>query len=167
LTISLLALAAAVVVALLQWRTARQANDLPVLVDLFAEHRSKRLAQARTYVDQELQQHDLTRGLAGLPERERALIRDLAWYYDNLGVLVAHGHIDVEPVSGYLGAAAASVWQHMEPLIRAERSLRARSSDPDRWQVYFENLVRLIEECPPAEARRRQRRWRLRSDPDI
>ncbi len=85
----------------------------------------------------------------------------MAWYYDNLGTLVAHGHVDLEPVSGYLGESMALVWARMEPLVRAEREVRAGTNDPQRWQVYFENLVALVRECPPAEARRRQRAWRL------
>lgn len=157
--ISILAFAAAVAVAVLQLRTARQANALPVMVGLFAEHRSTGLAEARSFVHNELNQYDLTTGLAGIPEAKRELVRDLAWYYDNLGTLVAHGHIDIEPVSGYLGVSIISVWEKMEPLIRAERHLRDLSTDPERWQMYFENLVSLVKECPPDHARRKLRKW--------
>ncbi|WP_139175386.1 DUF4760 domain-containing protein [Nocardioides lianchengensis] len=161
LIISIAAFVFAAGATVLQLRTARQANDLPVLVELFAEHRSPRLAEARTFVFEKLHGHDIGQGLAGLPEHERGLVRDLAWYYDNLGVLVTHGHIDVAPVSGYLGSAAQSVWKQMQPLVEAERQARSGSSDPSRWQAYFENLVRLVDEAPPLDARRRQRRWRL------
>ena len=161
LVISIFAFVAAVTVAVLQLRTARQSNALPVLVDLFAEHRSDRLAEARTFVRKELRHYDLTRGLAGIPQPQREQVRDLGWYYDNLGTLVAHGHVDVEPVSGYLGDAIVGVWQEMEPLIHAERAFRGHTTDPQRWQVYFENLVRLVEECPPDQARQKQRNWKL------
>lgn len=161
LVISVIALVAAVTTAGFQLRTARQSNALHVLVDLFAEHRSDRLAEARTFVHEELHNHDVTNGLAGIPKPQRELVRHLAWYYDNLGVLVTHGHIDVEPVSGYMGSAIIAVWREMEPLIVAERGLRSTSTDPRRWQLYFENLVRLIEECPPERARRKQWNWKL------
>jgi hypothetical protein len=162
LVISLAALLVAMVAAFVQLRVSRQANDLPVLVELFSEHRTKRLSDARTFVFRELNGFDLTRGLAGLPEDKRDLVRDLAWYYDNLGVLVTHGHIDLAPVSGYLGVAASNVWRALEPLINAERVARAGSGDPRRWQEYFENLVCLVQELPPDRARREQRRWRVR-----
>ena len=48
-----------------------------------------------------------------------------------------------------------------EPLIDAERAFRGHTTDPKRWQVYFENLVRLVEECPPDQARQKQRNWKL------
>jgi hypothetical protein len=42
----------------------------------------------------------------------------------------AHKHVDVEPVSGYLGDAIVGVWQEMEPLIHAERAFRGPTTDP-------------------------------------
>jgi hypothetical protein len=143
--ISVVALSISLFAARGQIRTARQANTVPVLVDLFREHRSDRLAEARRFVNTELANHDLSRGLEGLPHHERLLIRDLAWFYDNLGALVAHNIVDIHPVSGYLGGAAVNTWTKMEPLILAERENRV-GLDPSRWQMYFENLCKLIEE---------------------
>ncbi|MEU1519946.1 hypothetical protein ABZ490_48885 [Streptomyces sp. NPDC005811] len=124
LVVSLLAFAVSGVVSLRQLRLSQHANALPVAVDLFREHRSVRLAQARTFVHEELPGCDLGLGLEGLPEEGRDLVRELAWYYDNLGALVAHGVVDIDPVSGYLGGSVISVWEHMEPLVRAERARR-------------------------------------------
>ncbi|MFI5795085.1 hypothetical protein [Streptomyces sp. NPDC051677] len=163
LVVSLLAFAVSGLVSLRQLRLSQHANALPVVVDLFREHRSARLAQARTFVHEELPACNSALGLAGLPEEGRDLVRELAWYYDNLGALVAHGVVDIEPVSGYLGGSVISVWERMEPLVRAERTRRVENSlpDPDRWQVYFENLYHLVREAPPEQARTQTPLWRL------
>lgn len=159
--ISIVAVATSV---LLGWRAltlSRQSNTMPVLIDLFREHRSDRLADARYFVHHQLDEYDLSKGLSELPEEKRSLIRDLAWFYDNLGALVTHGIIDVSPVSGYLGVSVLAVWEKMQPLIEAERVERQDSFDPQRWQIYFENLYYLIQNMPPEKARSTQRLWRL------
>lgn len=167
LVVSLLAFGMSGLVSLRQLRLSQQANALPVVVDLFREHRSIRLGQARTFVHEELPGYDLSLGLAGLPEEGRDLVRELGWYYDNLGALVAHGVVDIGPVSGYLGGSVLSVWEHMEPLVRAERSRRTQSAlpDPDRWQAYFEILYHLVRETPAEQARSQAPLWRPPSAP--
>lgn len=50
LVVSFLALLVSVATSFRQLRLARHANAVPVLVDLFREHRSERLAQAREFV---------------------------------------------------------------------------------------------------------------------
>ncbi|WP_141753775.1 MULTISPECIES: DUF4760 domain-containing protein [Streptomyces] len=163
LAVSVVALMVSGLVSLRQLRLTQHANTLPVLVDLFREHRSERLARARHFVHAELPGRDLSSGLAGLPQDEQELVRDLAWYYDNLGALVAHGVVDIEPVSGYLGGSVISVWESMEPLVAVERAYRANNSlpDPNRWQEYFENLYHLVRELPAEQARAQARHWRL------
>src|ERR1041384_7629454 len=99
LAISIVALTTSV---LLGWRAlmlSRQSNTMPVLIDLFREHRSDRLASARQFVHHQLGDYDLTKGLSELPEEKQTLVRELAWFYDNLGALIAHGIVDVAPVS--------------------------------------------------------------------
>jgi hypothetical protein len=149
---------------ILGWRAlnlARHSNTMPVLIDLFREHRSERLAAARHFVYWDLPKCDLSTGMAGLPEEKKSLCRELAWFYDNLGTLVAHGVIDLEPVSGYLGQSVLIYWEKMQPLIQTERKKRQGGYDQERWQIYFENLYHLIRELPPEKARSAQHMWRL------
>ncbi|WP_405407144.1 hypothetical protein [Streptomyces decoyicus] len=163
LVVSVVALMVSGAVSVRQLRLTAHANTLPVLVDLFREHRSVRLARARQFVHEQLPVCDLSAGLAGLPEDGQDLVRELAWYYDNLGALVAHGVVDIEPVSGYLGGSVISVWEHIEPLVAAERARRAQNAlpDPNRWQEYFENLYHLVLDMPAEQARARTPQWRL------
>jgi hypothetical protein len=159
--ISIIAVATSVIFGWRALKLARHSNTMPVLTDLFGEHRSKQLAEARQFVYFDLSKYDLSLGLDGLPEDKKTLVRDLAWFYDNLGTLVAHGVVDIAPVSGYLGQSVLLYWEIMQPLIRAERKKRLASYDPERWQIYFENLYHLIRERPPEKARAAQRMWRL------
>ena len=159
--ISILAVATSVFLGSRALTLARHSNTIPVLVDLFGEHRNTRLADARQFVYNDLAKHDLSLGLGGLPEEKQTLVRDLAWFYDNLGALVTHGVVDVAPISGYLGGSVIAVWEKMEPLVEAERKRRSNLYDPQRWQMYFENLYRLIRENPPEKARASQSLWRL------
>jgi hypothetical protein len=161
LAISVVALFASFVTTYRALELARHSNTLPVLIELFSEHRGQRLTQARRFVRNELPTFDPALGVEDLPEENARLVRDLAWFYDNLGALVAHDVVDIEPVSGYLGTSVIDIWSVMEPYIHTERIRRGGDTDPGRWQAYFENLARLIEDLPPDQARARQPKWRL------
>ncbi|WP_427922428.1 DUF4760 domain-containing protein [Streptomyces sp. cg40] len=146
-----------------QLRLAAHANTLPVLVELFREHRSDYLAEARWFVHQELPGRDVSEGLHSLSPEELKMVRDLAWFYDNLGALVAHGIVDIDPVSGYLGGSVISTWESMAPLIAAHRVRRSAIGRDDgaEWQGYYENLYHLIKQNPPGAVRNRLERWSL------
>ncbi|NEA58070.1 hypothetical protein G3I60_28910 [Streptomyces sp. SID13666] len=162
LALSIMAVFVSVVVSFRQITLARHSNTLPVVIDLFREHRSDYLTNARSFVYRELSTYDLSQGLAALTEEKQRIVRDLAWFYDNLGALVTHNVVDIEPVSGYLGGSVILIWEKMEPLIRGERIQRNPSTqDPIRWQVYFENLYLLVRETPPQKARSDEKLWRL------
>ncbi|MFE1556708.1 hypothetical protein ACFW6V_17220 [Streptomyces sp. NPDC058734] len=165
LVLSGLALVVSGAASVRQLRLARHANTLPVLVDLFREHRSDHLATARLYVFRDLPHCDPSAGLAGLPQDKQELVRDLAWYYDNLGALVTHGVVDLGPVSGYLGGSVINMWEGIAPFIEAERAQReaAQMADIVRPQVYFENLYHLVRKNLPATARAAEPLWRLPS----
>ncbi|MCX4976245.1 hypothetical protein [Streptomyces sp. NBC_00620] len=162
LVLSITAVVVSVLVSIRQLTLARHSNTLPVVIDLFREHRGDDLTDARAFVYRELDTFDLSQGLSGLPEDKQNLVRDLAWFYDNVGALVTHSVVDVEPVSGYLGGSVILMWEKMEPLIQAERARRNPSlENSQRWQVYFENLYHLVRETPPTKARSSAKRWRL------
>lgn len=151
--------------AFLALRVARHANSNPVLIDLFTEHRSPELAAARVWVHAHMNEFPqcLDLGLDGLPADVRDAVRDLAWFYDNLGVLVHHGVVDIEPVSGYLGGSVLDLWPKYSKLVAGERARRERagSEDPRRWQFYFESLYEAVRACPPETARKTATQRRL------
>lgn len=164
LIVSFMALALSGWSSFRQLRLARHANSLSTLVELFKEHRSRELADARHFVCSRLPSMDVSKGLAALDEKDQQLVRTLGWYYDNLGVLVAHGVVPIDPVAGYLGGSVIECWQRMKPLVQAERAKREQMSDPTRWQEYFENLYLLVEKDGPAKARSSAPLWRKKLD---
>src|SRR6266511_3661000 len=112
LGISILALLVSVAAVRRQIQLSQHSNSIPVLVDLFREHRSDYLAKARSLVIYQLSDSDLSSGLAGLPEDQRRQVRDLIWFYDNLGAFVIHKIVDAPLVAGYLGGSVIDVWEN-------------------------------------------------------
>jgi hypothetical protein len=162
LVIAVLALVTSMLVGWHSRKEARHSNAIPTLVELFREHRSDELTEARRFVYFELSSYDPQSGFDGIPEEKRSLVRDLTWYYDHLGVLVAHGVVDIEPVSGYLGGTLSQSWEALRPFIEAERAKRIGSPDPSRSQIYYENLYLLVSEVTPQLARKKAGdRWRV------
>ncbi len=161
--LSLVAFFVTAVSAYATHQRGRQANALPVLITLFQTYQTDEMASARRYVFRELEHQDSEAGFDGLPEAGKG-VRRLVWLYDQLGVLVTHGVVDLDPVAGYLGSSVLNSWPKLKPFIDAERQLRLRDGAIDgfRYQAYHENLVELMKyELRPEEARRRQLLWRL------
>lgn len=153
--VSVLALCVSGTISLRALRISRHQNETRILIELFTEHRSPHLAAARVYVHEQLRQFNPAEGLEAIPADKRDMVRDLAWFYDNLGVLVHHDVVDLAPISGYLGGSVLDVWPKMRPFVLAEREKRriAGTTDPTRWQAYFEMLHDRISKLPPEQAR--------------
>lgn len=143
----------ALVVSAFSYRAARHNVSTKVLVDMFKEHRSPEFAETRRFVHRQIDplKHPSDQGFSAFGDMEPR-VRDLAWFYDNLGVLVHHGTVSLGPVSGYLGGSVSDTWNKLEPYIEAERSARSTSVNPGRWQIYFELLNERIRVKQPTEA---------------
>lgn len=123
-----------------------------VVVDLFAEHRSLPLREARGFLYHRLDGYNPNQGLRQLPSDDRAAVESLAFFYDNLGLLVKLGYVDPEPVIGYLGGSARWAWERLAPYIDTERSFRSKHPDPGRWQMYFEEFANQVPSSPSIDA---------------
>jgi hypothetical protein len=157
LVVSLAAVVGGYYFGLRQAVTSRQANQIAALVDLFAEHRSETLTKGRAFVCGDgIASCDLKAGLDGVPSEYRRAVVELMWFYDNLGVLVAHGIVDLDPIAGYLGGSLVNSWTALAQLVEVERQTREGG-----WQEYFENLNMLVMEKGPAKARTQLKLWRL------
>lgn len=151
-----------VAVAQRELKETRAANSVPVLIDLFTEHRGDHLAQAREFVFNELPNRSTPNGLKDLTLDERKFVRDLLFFYGNVGILVAHGVIDVDPVCAYLGGSVQTVWAKVEKqIIEPERSRRKQSPDITAWQAYFENLAILAARYTAEELENSAPHWVL------
>ncbi|MBP2183900.1 DUF4760 domain-containing protein [Amycolatopsis magusensis] len=147
LTISIIALLVSILAVRRQIQLSRHSNSIPLLVDLFREHRGEYLAQVRHLVVHDLSASALSNGLAGLPADQRRQVRDLVWFYDNLGAFVVHKIVDAQLVVGYLGGSVVDVWKKLLPLIEADRVSRktAGRTDHEAWLEYFQYLYEAAE----------------------
>jgi hypothetical protein len=138
-------------------RLARQATEAQVFVTLLDQHRSQELLHARNWIRNELpSSRELPEGLRSLAREDRDKVELVLFFYDFLGMLVAHDLVDLEPVAGWVGGSIARNWQLLEDLVRIERCRRGHP-----WQMYFENLAALVKEPAPEEARLNAPHWVL------
>jgi hypothetical protein len=96
-------------------------------------------------------------GVDALPDA----VRQLMWFYDNLGLLVVHGVVEPDPVISFVGGSAMWAWERLEPFIRAERATSDEPTGGHHYQEYFENLVLLARDPSLGQARIREKLWRL------
>lgn len=56
-----------------QSHLSRQSNSMPLLIDMFSEHRSEELSDARKFVVSTLPNRDLSEDFSNLPKEEQAI----------------------------------------------------------------------------------------------
>jgi hypothetical protein len=157
LGLSIVALGVSVVVARNQLRQSSITNAQPLAIDLFREFRERSADRRRLH--KELPKiKDSAKGFESIADEElQQLARSTSHWYDNIGVLVAHGMVEPEYVAGFLGTSAIDTWNLLKRFIVGDRECRKSIGQDDDYQDYFEYLVRLRFEgdLPPREVRRR------------
>jgi hypothetical protein len=95
-------------------------------------------------------------GVSGLPERARARVQKVGFFYDNLGVLVAYGVIPEGLAIGGFGVGMREAWEVLRPYLRREAVIRNLD-----YMVYFEDLVCRLAETTPEQVYRDLRLRRM------
>ena len=104
LIIAIIALVISVAVALRQIIIAKQANALPILIDMFQEFRSAKFKQHQSYVLENLKkEHNPEKGFRDLPESAKIHAITVSHFFDNLAVLVANGIVDEKLIISFMG----------------------------------------------------------------
>ena len=154
--------AAAAVLAHSQLAQAKIANSFPVVLDLLDDFTKTRAE--RYFILTDLSRFEPSNGVWALPDAEREKVLRVLHYLDHLGLLVDQKLADEEVIGVFIGDAIISLWQSLEPYVRAERAKRERDRrGPDtQYQLYFEDLaVRMSElDLPKIRAH-------LRAFPDL
>ena len=147
LLIALAGVMVAVAFSSRQVRLARLQNLSPVVLDAFREARTAEWFEARDWIMTNLPSSDILsrKGVSGQPDDARWNMRRVGFFYDNLGVFVAHGIVSEDLIIGFFGVGLTEVWQRMEPYIRAEARIRNM-----RYMCYFEDLVVRTRQRTPA-----------------
>ncbi|EIV92633.1 DUF4760 domain-containing protein [Frankia sp. QA3] len=134
----------AVVVSVRQARYARQANHLPLAVDIIQWYRTPDFQDSYACVRDELGSHSPSQGLAGLPEPVRKKSLDVAYFFNSIACLVKYGVVDEKFVMAIQHFAILNSWEALRPYIMAERD-RER---PIGYFRFFEHLAKRSEGLP-------------------
>jgi hypothetical protein len=122
---SFLALAVSSFLALRQSRLMRDANHLPVVIDLFRELR------ADTFITREQEiwsslpgDKDPLKGFGGIPTPLRTYVYDICLFYQTVAYLVNFKVVDDELVYTALHYRILRTWSSVEPFVHGERAIR-------------------------------------------
>jgi hypothetical protein len=157
MTLNLAALATSVVALVVSGLLARRqstmmrhGNELPVLVDLLQEFRSRDFQAAEDYVLNKLAtENDPLSGTTELPDAPRMAVNYVASFFTALGALAHYQMVDEEIVVAHFGFRARRAWNALEKYIDQERQIR---NDPF-YARPFEHLVHLVQQGWPPDAR--------------
>jgi hypothetical protein len=146
--IALLALTISTVLAARQTTLSRQANHVPVFIDLIAEFRSLDFNKNYDYVCRRLrEEHDPLVGIAGLPDPARAALYDVAYFYQVIAGLLSLTILEEHAIVAMLHHRIGEVWKAIEPFVLRERELNS-ATGPGLFRV-LEELAKKSATYPP------------------
>jgi hypothetical protein len=147
--VAFVALSVSVIFAMRQTAIMRQANQMPVFVNLIQEYRSQNFQQAEHYVMHKLATENTPGdGVLRLPFEARCAATTVLSFFGTMGSLITYGILKEDIAVSTLGFRADKLWMELEPFIIKEREGR---SDND-FAKFFEDFVyRARTNWPPEE----------------
>lgn len=147
--VAFIALAGSVIFAIRQIAIMRQANQMPVFVDLIQEYRSADFQHAEHYViDNLAKERALNDGVAALSPNAKYCVTAVLSFFGTVGSLIAYGILQEDIAVSTLGFRADKLWVELEPFIAKERDVLG---DND-FAKFFEDFVcRVRANWPPEE----------------
>jgi hypothetical protein len=159
-------------------RQAKRSADLalkaitrPILANLHEEFRSEEFRSClRTVLELQLEHPaDPSVGISALDDDVRQRVYSACYYFEELSVLVAFGHVPEDMVVATMSTQLVQAWDALEPWIQGEREVRTEFSSPGVspvFLVFYENLVARILDAGGAQASTRiHQRMKLRRVP--
>jgi hypothetical protein len=128
-------------------RQTERSNSLPVLAAAFEQYRSPAFRSEVDYLMRNVPAEVPAEGFGALPVEWRDNAYRVCYFFDHLGILVAHRMVDERVVVGAFATQAIQVWHVAEPFIRAERRHRADNYSPyasPGFLEYYEHLVQRV-----------------------
>lgn len=136
--VSFFALIFSLLFALQQIRVMRQANQMPIFIDMIKEFRSKEFQQAEQYILHRLRyESPADSGVLRLKDEARLAATVIQSFFGVLADLVMRGIISEEAAVSTLGFRASNLWTELQPFIVAERRIRG----DDDFACYYEDFV--------------------------
>ena len=124
IVISLLALAVSSYLARRQSLAARQANQIPVFIDLFKEARTPDFRNQERSLWEDLKNHDSAKGFSGLPKELRADAEIVCFYYSTVAYCISIGVVEHDMAIIPIHYRLLKTWSAVHPFVIAERKIR-------------------------------------------
>jgi hypothetical protein len=125
-------------------RYSRNANQMPVIIELFREHRSAEFVKKEQFVWREFPHQDPAKGFTNLPRRAKSRATDVALFYLMIGYLSEYGICDQEMLAHQVQYRLLKTWDAIEPYVRQERILRGGEyTFLNTLEVFVERVRRL------------------------
>jgi len=105
-------------------RYSRNANHMPVIIELFKEHRSAEFVRKEKFVWREMPRQDPAKGFTKLPRKVQSYATDVALFYLMISYLSGYKICDQELVALQVKYRLLKTWTAIEPHVRQERVLR-------------------------------------------
>jgi hypothetical protein len=118
--LSVVALTVSVIVSLRQIRASRISDTTSAIITLFAEYRTAPMRDARDRVYRFVNERKQAVPLSDLNELREDCYH-VAYYFDNLGLLIGHSLLPTEPFIAFLGKGCMISWRKLDPYVRLER----------------------------------------------
>jgi hypothetical protein len=147
---------AAVIITLRQTSYARQANHLPLVVDVLREFRSSEFQRDYMYVIRELATQAPSGGLSDVPDDARIGVMNVCYFFQSIAYLVVYEIMNEEQVILVLRSPIKNAWLALRPLIEAEREL----PEPIGGFRFFEHIAARAIALPVKPATDRKKLWR-------
>ncbi len=127
----LVASAAVVTSSSLTWRALRlnhNANHLPVVLDALKDQRTGEFTRREAVLWEQLPQHDVALGFAGLPEPLRGCAYEVSCYYQHLACLAEYGVANWDFIAVQTTYRMLRTWDCIQPYVHAERRNRGSAN---------------------------------------
>jgi hypothetical protein len=138
LVISLLALAVSTYLTRRQSIAAKQANQIPVFVDLYREARTPDFYSRERSLWENLSGHDPAKGLSGLSAELRHNAEVVYSYYSNMAYCISIGVVERDLAIMPIHYRMLKTWDAMYPFVIAERKIR---DDGGSFLTMFEHFA--------------------------
>lgn len=121
---------AAVLITVRQVTYARQANHLPLFVDILREYRSLEFQRYYHYITTEFPKRTTVQPLSDLEDYDRDAALTVVYFFWSIAYLTVYGIMDEEMVMATLQTPIRRCWAILGPYIEAERE------KPDRIGMF-------------------------------
>jgi hypothetical protein len=144
-------------------REGRNANQLPIVIDLLANSRDPGFMRREETLCREIGNHDAALGFRSLPDPIRDYAFEVGQYYQCLAYLSIHSIADFLLIAPQVSYRVTTTWAAIEGHVAGERKLRGgEHTFFNTFEVFVHEIKRLDLAALDAAALKRRRGWRRR-----